>query len=186
MGLRPIVVPSNGGGGQIGAAWPRNVGRQRDYLRKPVSIARFIKAIRALPSDEPRVDPKKWYTTQKRHWLDWLRGYHGPGAYGRRPETRRDAEYVYNHIVEVKMLLWLIHAAGVERRLVSRARKSVAKGTTLAQQSAAVRKHVPWVTVERALWPERGLGSSRFWEPSSSKRPKELLGDGFCGLAGTF
>ena len=123
-------------------------------MRKPVSIARFIKAIRALPSDEPCVYPKKWYTTQKEHWLGWLREYHGPGAYGRRPETRRNAEYVYNHIVEVKMLLWLIHAAGVEPRLVSMARRSAVKRTTLTQQSAAVRKHVPWVEVERALWPE--------------------------------
>jgi len=83
-------------------------------MRKAVSIGRFIKAIQALPSDEPRVYPKKWYATQKEHWLGWLRDYHGPGAYGRRSEIRRDAEYVYNHIVEVEMLLWLIEAAGVE------------------------------------------------------------------------
>jgi hypothetical protein len=43
------------------------VGRRGEVLEmsKPVSIGRFIKAIQALPSDEPRVYPKKWYTTQK-------------------------------------------------------------------------------------------------------------------------
>lgn len=121
-------------------------------MRKPVSIGRFIKAIQALPSDSPRIYPKKRYTTQKEHWLGWLKDYHGPGAYGRRPETRRDAEYVYNHVVEVGMLLWLIDAAGVDSRSVSAARQSAAKGTTLAQKSAAVRRLVPWAEVENVLW----------------------------------
>lgn len=121
-------------------------------MSKPVSIGRFIKAIQALPSDEPRVYPKKWYKTQREHWLGWLRGYYGPGAYGRRPETRRDAEYVYNHIVEVEMLLWLINAAGVEPSLVNAARRSAAQAKALASKSAAVRRHVPWAEVENVLW----------------------------------
>lgn len=121
-------------------------------MSKIVSIGRFIKAIQALPSDEPRVYPKKSYTTQKEHWLGWLRGYHGPGVYGRRPETRRDAEFVYNHVVEVKMLLWLIEAAGVEPSLVSAARRSAVKAKALPSKSAAVRKHVPWANVESVLW----------------------------------
>lgn len=124
-------------------------------MQKRVSITRFIKAIRSLPSDEPRVYPKKWYTTQREHWLGWLGAYHGPGAYGRKPETRRDAEFVYNHIVEVKMLLWLIDAAGIDPHLVSAARRSAAQSKTLAQQSAAVRRLVPWAEVERALWPSQ-------------------------------
>ena len=121
-------------------------------MRKTISIGRFIKAIEALPSDEPRVYPKKWYTTQKQHWLGWLRDYHNPGAYGRNSEVRRDAKFVYNHVVEVGMLLWLIDAAGIEPGLVSAARRSAAKASALAQKSAAVRKHVPWAEVENALW----------------------------------
>jgi hypothetical protein len=121
-------------------------------MGKPVSIRRLIKAIQALPSDEPCDDPKKWYKTQKEHWLRWLSGYYGPGAYGRSPKTRRDAEYVYNHIVEVKMLLWLIEAAGVEPSLVLAAQRSAAKAKALGQKSAAVRKHVPWAEVESVLW----------------------------------
>src|SRR5215218_7151335 len=121
-------------------------------MHKPVSIGRFIKAIQVLPSDKPRIYPKKSYSTQKEHWLGWLRGYHGPGAYGRHPETRRDAEYVYNHIVEVEMLLWLIEAAGVEPGLVSAARRSAIKAKALASKSAAIRKHVPWAEVKNVLW----------------------------------
>jgi hypothetical protein len=40
--------------------------------------------------------------------------YDGPGAYGRIAGKQRDARFAYNHIVEPKMLLWLIKAAGVK------------------------------------------------------------------------
>jgi hypothetical protein len=67
----------------------------------------------------------------------------------------RDARYAYNHIVEPKMLLWLIPAAGVKPALV-RAARAAAKGPrTMMAQSAAVRRVVPWEIVEAALWPEK-------------------------------
>jgi hypothetical protein len=117
-----------------------------------ISIARFIRAIRSLPSDEPKYTPGKWYKTQKEHWLGWLSEYHGPGAYGRTGKTRRDAKFAYNHIVEVKMLTWLIEAAGVSPELVRRAKRSAAAGSSLAQKAAAVRRHVPWDELQRALF----------------------------------
>ena len=76
------------------------------------SIAQFIEAIRTLPEDMPHGNPRVWYRTQKEHWLGWLEGYDGPGAYGR-TQANRDAKFAYNHIVEPKMLLWLVDAAGV-------------------------------------------------------------------------
>jgi hypothetical protein len=118
-----------------------------------VSIAKFIRAIRALPSDKPRVTPGKWYKTQKEHWLGWLRNYHGPGAYGRKGTQKRDAKFAYNHIVEVKMLLWLIEAAGVPLQLVRKTRRASAVASTLPQKSAAVRRHVPWHELEKILFP---------------------------------
>jgi len=48
---------------------------------------------------------------QKEHWLGWLGAHHGPGAYGRKSNAKRNAMYAYNHIVEFKMLLWLMEAA---------------------------------------------------------------------------
>ena len=120
-------------------------------MKETISIAQFIQIIQQLPSDEPHIDPKKWYTTQKQHWLGWLSEYDGPGAYGRVPGQQRDARYAYNHIVEPKMLLWLIAAAGINPDLVNAARASAAGLATLQQQSAAIRKHVPWDEVANVL-----------------------------------
>lgn len=117
-----------------------------------ISIARFIRTIRALPSDKPQITSGKWYRTQKEHWLGWLTEYHGPDAYGRTGTKRRDAQFAYNHIVEVKMLLWLIEAAEVTPKLVRRARRSAAEATSLSQKAAAVRKHVPWHELSKVLF----------------------------------
>jgi hypothetical protein len=130
-----------------------DVGLWREtVIMDSIRIARFIRAIRALPSDQPRETPGKWYRTQKEHWLGWLAEYHGPGAYGRAGTTRRDAEFAYNHIVEVKMLTWLIEAAGVSPALVRRAQRSVAAATSLQQKAAAVRRHVPWQVLKGVLF----------------------------------
>lgn len=120
--------------------------------RGPVSIGRFVRAIRRLPSDRPFVDRRKWYRTQKEHWLGWLGDYHGPGAYRRKTGKNRDAQYAYNHIVEPKMLLWLIAASGVKPSLIGAARRSSSRVATLPSKSASIRKHVPWSEVVKALW----------------------------------
>ena len=117
-----------------------------------ISIAQFIRSIRGLASDEPKVNPRVWYTTQKEHWLGWLSQYHGPGAYGRLPDKSRDAKFAYNHIVNPKMLLWLVEAAGVEPALVARAKRAALRETSLPGKSKAVREHVPWSTIYAALW----------------------------------
>lgn len=119
---------------------------------KTISIAQFIQAIRKLQPDTPVNDPRTWYKTQKEHWLGWLSEYHGPGAYGRKSEKRRDAKYAYNHIVDFKMLLWLAEAAGVEPNLVRQARSSAKQANTLMAKSAAVRRHISWETLSTALW----------------------------------
>jgi len=45
-----------------------------------------------------------WYQSQKEHWRGWLAEYHGPGYYGRK-NSRRTAEFVYNHINCAPMVL---------------------------------------------------------------------------------
>ncbi len=117
-----------------------------------VSIAKFIRAILQLPSDEPKVHPGIWYKTQKEHWLGWLSEYHGPGAYGRKVGIKRDAKFAYNHIVNHQMLLWLISAAGVSSKLVNAARRASAGVSTMQHKSASIRKQVPWEIVAIALW----------------------------------
>lgn len=84
-----------------------------------ISIRRLREAIKLLPSDRRRCTPGKWYWTQKEHWLGWLGAYYGPGYYNRKDSSRRDAEFAYNHIVEVKMLLWLATASGVSAKLMA-------------------------------------------------------------------
>jgi hypothetical protein len=96
--------------------------------------------------------PGVWYKTQKEHWLGWLGEYHSAGAYGRQTVKKRDARFAYNHIVEPKMLLWIIEAAGVDPIAVSAAKNAAVKSSTMQGKSAAIRRIVPWETLERALW----------------------------------
>ncbi len=127
-------------------------------MEETITIAEFIRVIRDLPSDEPRVQPGIWYTTQKQHWLGWLGEYDGPGAYGRIAGKQRDARFAYNHVVCPEMLLWLIEAAGVRHDLVQVARSASETGTTLMQKAGAIRRQVPWAAVYDALW---GRGAPR-------------------------
>ena len=116
------------------------------------SIREFVVALRRLPSDEPKVQSGVWYHTQKEHWLGWLREYGGPGYYGRTAEQDRDARYVYDHIVEPKMLLYLMGAAGVDAKLVAAAKRATLRGRTMMEKSAAIRRLVPWGKIASHLW----------------------------------
>src|SRR5687768_2740040 len=121
-------------------------------MMKEISIKHFIQAIQKLPSDNPQNYPGKWYQTQKEHWLGWLDEYHGPGAYNRQVNEKRDAKYAYNHIVNHEMLLWLIRASKVNPTLVKAALSSSKRAPTMQEKSSAIRKHVPWEEVRSSLW----------------------------------
>lgn len=121
-------------------------------MRDPISVRRLRAAIRALPEDRRVVDPKKWYRSQKEHWLGWLGQYEGPGAYGRKGGEGRDARFAYNHIVEPAMLLYVARAAGVARTRIAAARGDAAACRTLMQKSAAIRRVIPWEMVAAKLW----------------------------------
>jgi hypothetical protein len=117
--------------------------------RDPDSIGRLIRAIQQLPSDKRVADRQPGYNkhnTQKDHWLGWLGATPpGPGTYARKTGKNRDAQYVYNHIKEPKMLLWLVAAAGVKPELMRAAQRA-------SNSTASIRKHVPWSEVATALW----------------------------------
>lgn len=129
--------------------------------REPVTIGRFIQAIRRLPADKPVSIPGKWYTSQKEHWLGWLRSYHTSGAYGRTTDRTRDAKFAYNHIVEPKMLLWLIAAARVNPALVQAAIRASSRAATMPSQSASILKCIPWPQMAAALWAGRRAAQPR-------------------------
>lgn len=120
------------------------------HARTPAQLAA---AIRKLPPAPPIVIPGVWYQTQKQHWLGWLSEYGGPGAYGRK-NYKYDARFTYNHIVEPKMLMWLIEASQVPRIHAKRAKRAqrALAGKSLSAQAAAIRKCVPWEQIEKVLW----------------------------------
>lgn len=121
-------------------------------MERKITIAQFISAIERLPSDEPIIDPRIWYTTQKEHWLGWLGDYQSPGAYGRIPDANRDAKFAYNHVVNYQMLLWLIEAGDTNQEKLLAAQHAYKEGTSMAGKSAIIRKHVPWEEVSAEIW----------------------------------
>ena len=94
----------------------------------------------------------QWYSTQQKHWIGWLSGYDGPGAYGRDASKKRTAQFSFNHIMCPPMVLWLCEASGVETSRVAEAMKNaLASRRVFASQCAAIRKVIPWTTVALAL-----------------------------------
>lgn len=113
---------------------------------QPLS-ARFEAAIAERKTR--RADP--WYTSQKEHWLGWLKEYDGPGYYGRR-SWDVSAEMVYNRVVNPSMVLWLGEAAGVPRADVEAAvDAALSAGDSMAAQSGAIRHVIPWTTIAELL-----------------------------------
>lgn len=141
------------------------LGDMKNIRKQPrVTIRQFMAAIERGRSDRPVIDPDKWYLTQKEHWLGWLDEYNRAGAYGRITGMNRDARFSYNHIVEPKMLLWLISAAGVSPSLIRAARRAAAGALTMNRQSGLIRAWVPWAIVAAALWsPQPGSRAKRRW-----------------------
>ena len=140
-------------------------------MKREITIEELRNAIKRLPSDKPKEQPGVWYKTQKEHWLGWLGEYRSPGAYDRRGGVNREAEFAYNHIVEYKMITWLIEAAGVNPELVQQANAVIDETKTLQANSAAIRKIVPWGVLAKAIWgenwdkPKKSFKDSiRFWQ----------------------
>lgn len=118
------------------------------------SVEWLIRAIQKLPADEPvrRGTPGyNTYTTQKDHWLGWLDPSADTGTYSRKSKPGSGARVVYNRIVEPKLLVWLITATKVPEDLIKNAITEADSVASLASKSAAIRKHVPWDVVARAL-----------------------------------
>jgi hypothetical protein len=91
-----------------------------------------------------------WYKSQKQHWIGWLRDYSGPGYYGRK-NSKRSAEFVYNHIVCPPMVLWLGEASGIPKASVAKAKLAALSAGSLQAQSAAIRRIIPWEVIESCL-----------------------------------
>jgi hypothetical protein len=114
---------------------------------------RFSTRWRALrrSGGEQREKRSVWYSTQQEHWDGWLRGYEGPGAYGR-VNWSRSAEFVYNHVVNPQMLVYVAEAAGIERDALETAIEgALTNRATMSAMSGAVRRAVRWSALKQAL-----------------------------------
>ena len=91
------------------------------------------------------------YDTQHDHWLGWLDGYESEGAYGRK-NWSRSAEFVYNHVVNPQMLIYVAEAVNMDRDLLTKAVDgALASQGTMSSMSGAIRRVVPWKMLEAAL-----------------------------------
>jgi hypothetical protein len=161
--------------------------RSRETIDSPRQLRRVIEA---LSSESPLTDAFTqkwrqtgrrrgrgqqeravvWYNTQHEHWLGWLEGWNGPGAYGRQ-NWKRSAAFVYAHIVNPQMLVYLAEAAGLPKALVVEAmREALANWESMQSMSAAIRRVVPWPTIEEAL-----LARVRSGRTQKGSRPKTAL-----------
>jgi hypothetical protein len=84
--------------------------------------------------------------------LGWLSEYDGPGAYRRKTWRGRDAEFIYNHVVNPQMLIWLAEAAGVPKAKVKLASAAaLSAGATMQAMSGATRRVLPFSEIEELL-----------------------------------
>ena len=119
-------------------------------MDRSLEIVELLIAISRLPEDR-RKRRAAWYQSQKEHWVGWLFHYNSSGAYGRKVTSGRDAKFVYNHIVCPGLLAYLADASGVSRGLVRQVKRiATSEGTEMAR-SGAIRRIVPWDTVQAAL-----------------------------------
>jgi len=119
-----------------------------------LSVEEFIRFIKKLPSDEPVAKGTQGYnlyTTQKDHWLGWLDVKSDTGTYQRKDSPNRDAKYVYNHIMEPKMLIWLISAVVPDEDTINHIAKEYTTQKSMASKCASIRKIVPWDTISKNL-----------------------------------
>ena len=111
-----------------------------------------------------------WYSSQKEHWLGWLAEYHGPGAYGRKVDPRRDARYVYNHIQCAPMLFWLSEALDMPTVDLDCAFQAVIDAPKRnASQCGALRNVLPWEDVS-AKFVQQTRGA--LWSALRARSPR--------------
>lgn len=113
---------------------------------------RFSAQWRALNRTEGQQEQKHvWYRTQHQHWLGWLRAYEGPGGYGR-ADWNRSARFVYSHVDNPQMPIYLAEASGLPKALVRRAAAAaLERPSAMVSMSAAIRRVITWEAVKVAL-----------------------------------
>ena len=132
--------------------------RIRRLRRHQPLSAKFDREITSEKAGRQRA----WYSSQKEHCLGWPSDYDGPGGYNRKTWRGRDAEFIYNHIVNPKMLIWLAEAVGAPNAKVRRACvAALFAGATMQSMSAAIRRIFPFAEMEKLIFGGGGGGTPR-------------------------
>jgi hypothetical protein len=110
-------------------------------------------SIKLEASKRLAINTNPWYTSQREHWLGWLKEYDGPGAYGRKTHSGITAKSIYNRVQNSAMLLYLPEAMGVSKKLIKEAFETALKTdlTSMGKQCGVIRKIIPWDVVQEAI-----------------------------------
>jgi len=152
---------------------PHQLAARIRNLRETVPITTEFE--RVLTRRDIWSSSRAWYTTQKEHWLGWLKGYDGEGHYHRK-NWLRSAEFVYNHINCPPMVLWLAEASGAPRAKVAKAKQAALSAKPhLPTQSAAIRRIIPWEMIEVCLDKRGKYGGKSNTRSEASKKTARTL-----------
>ncbi len=124
----------------------------------------LLKTIETLTEDQPMTTMLEhflqigvgfgnaWYRSQKEHWLRWLKEYDTPGVYGRKPNSGRSCQFIYNQLQCPPMVFWLGEALEVPNTALRAAYVAATEARPhYGPQTAAIRREIPWQMLETRI-----------------------------------
>lgn len=118
------------------------------------TISQFRAAIDGLRKSTPISDrlplPPDQESSQSQ-WLRWLDAYLEPGYYNRKT-FNDDARHAYNHLGNLRMIVWLNEAAGEDHRLVQAAIFAAQERVNAHAEARYARLVLPWKGIADLLF----------------------------------
>jgi hypothetical protein len=115
----------------------------------------LLAVVRRLPATTPQAGKLPVggsYKTFQDQWIGWLAEYDGPGYYGRK-DGKRDARWIYQHLNNGKMIVWLNEAGGESPPTIEAAVDDMRRNGPIPQVQAKIaRLHLPWDRAARLLF----------------------------------
>jgi hypothetical protein len=111
----------------------------------------MVRRLPAVTSHASKLPLSHRYKTFKEQWSGWLEEYNGPGYYGR-SDGKRDARWVYQHLNNGNMIVWLNEAAGERPTVVLATISEMLRSDVKQTQAAIARRHLPWERVAELLF----------------------------------
>ncbi|GEC56971.1 hypothetical protein ABIF38_008789 [Bradyrhizobium japonicum] len=119
-----------------------------------LNIQQFRAAIDRLCNPTPqsnRLPMPEAHAGFKAQWLSWLEEYLTPGYYDRNI-ANDDARFVYQHLNNGRMIVWLNEAAGEDPRIISAAIITMDDRETPQTEAMFARRVLPWESLTRLLF----------------------------------